>query len=763
MKYFQSLRSKVNIAIVITFLIVTLIFSVIVTIFEIQRRITVVEQIKLSLTDLAINKRKEIGDKIFAGHIRAIKSTLSSILKRDEIIAASAYDLKGDLLVSIENEPLPSDLKLPEPKSLFNSPYFSKQILNEKSVLTFTSVIRVFGEKVGYWKIYYSLNKVEQETYLIVGIFSALLLTTLIMMGMLLNILLYKIVLKPIIVLKDAMQQVNKGNVGTRVNLQQWGIQTFEIREMVQTFNKMSTDLVDFYKTKIARKVAEASVRAKSEFLNNSGQGFLSFGQDLLVDEEYSLECENIFGRVVSGKSIATFLYPTDATNRMNIEKKFIEILSEGDEYVQELYISLLEEEYLIGNKFVKAQYKIIAQNKMMLILTDMTTHKKLETEIYNEHKKLKFVVAATREPNYFFGILDDFEQFCGGRFQELISPEMTEEEILSEFYRHVHTFKSLFAQQYFLYLPDALHKMEDGLSKIRKNKAWNIDDLEGLMEKYECQKTLDKDIAIIGTLLGKKFLKQKERRRGIIIPRDHIDMIKDMVNGLLKLDFNFIGQKNHNLLLETKKILQINLKKMIFYHLNDAIKLSERLGKNIEHFAIEGDDIFVDASIYAPFTRTLVHVFRNAVDHGIETPDERKCVGKKQDAELICFIEKKIIKKRTTKKTDNQIIILVSDNGKGLDTSKIRMKAVEYGIFTKEEVIQISDNEIHQLIFNEHFSTSDTVTELSGRGIGLDSVRVELSKLGGDIEIETEEGSGTTFKFIIPIISDEKDSEKVI
>jgi len=501
-------------------------------------------------------------------------------------------------------------------------------------------------------------------------------------------------------------------------------------------------------KAEIDRKAAQAAAQARSVFLNNSGQGFLSFGPDFLVEKEYSRECEKIFEHAIANVSIADLLYPIDAVSRANLEKNLVHILSEEDNYKQELYLSLLKKEYLVEDKFVEAEYRVIAENKMMLILTDVTPQKKLENEVKSERNRLKFVVSAIRESNYFFEILDDFKQFENYGFQALIASKNDLTKILAELYRIVHTFKGLFAQQDFPNITVALHKMEDKLSKIRQNTTETAYELSDLMNTYGCLKALNKDLAIIEEILGKDYLKKKERRNEVSISREQAKKIEVMAQKLIDLEPGLIDEDTRDLLRETEKILHINIKDLIGFYLNSAIKLAERLKKDINRFGVEGDDVFVDTPTYSPFIRTLVHVFRNAVDHGIETSEEREEHGKEEDAELICSI-----KKIDGKQTGERVIISISDNGRGLDTSRILEKAVERGILTREEAPHIPAGKIHKIIFNGNFSTNENVTELSGRGVGLDSVRAELDKLGGDIEIDTEPGKGTTFQFSIPLV----------
>lgn len=293
------------------------------------------------------------------------------------------------------------------------------------------------------------------------------------------------------------------------------------------------------------------------------------------------------------------------------------------------------------------------------------------------------------------------------------------------------------------MHIPGALHQLEEQLSKIRRNEAADSAEFYGLLETFKCQDALKKDLGIIESVLGADFLKQKERRSDISISREQAEKIEAMAKKILKLDPDILDKETYEVLHETQKILYVNLKYMIEFYLDSAVKLAARLGKEIEVYEVNGDDIFVDTSIYTPFTRTLVHVFRNAVDHGIETPDEREELEKEDETQLTCSIREE----------KDQLVISIFDNGRGLNSSRIRDKAVELGIFAQEDIQNISDEEVHRLIFKENFSTSEKVTELSGRGVGLDSVRAELAKLCGEVEIETESGKGTTFRFIIPMV----------
>ena len=168
---------------------------------------------------------------------------------------------------------------------------------------------------------------------------------------------------------------------------------------------------------------------------------------------------------------------------------------------------------------------------------------------------------------------------------------------------------------------------------------------------------------------------------------------------------------------------------------------LARKMGKEVE-FVMEGADIEVDRTILEKLGDALVHLLRNAVDHGIEPPEERVKLGKPRAGrvELIAKREK------------NHVVIIVRDDGRGIDPEKVKRKAVERGLITPEEAANLSDEEAINLIFLPGFSTADKVTDVSGRGVGMDVVKEVVKSMNGSISVQTEVGKGTTFILKLPI-----------
>lgn len=163
--------------------------------------------------------------------------------------------------------------------------------------------------------------------------------------------------------------------------------------------------------------------------------------------------------------------------------------------------------------------------------------------------------------------------------------------------------------------------------------------------------------------------------------------------------------------------------------------------GKNVE-FIVEGGDTEIDRSIIEKVKDPLVHLLRNAVDHGVESPDIREAAGKPAQA----------LVKLSAHHEQGHILIRLEDDGKGIDAETIRQAAVTKGIITADAAERLSDPEAIDLIFESGMSTAEKTTEVSGRGVGMDVVRRSIGAINGLVKIDTVVGKGTTFTLQLPL-----------
>jgi two-component system chemotaxis sensor kinase CheA len=168
---------------------------------------------------------------------------------------------------------------------------------------------------------------------------------------------------------------------------------------------------------------------------------------------------------------------------------------------------------------------------------------------------------------------------------------------------------------------------------------------------------------------------------------------------------------------------------------------MSRDLGKEVE-LEIIGEETELDRSVVDEIGDPLIHLIRNAMDHGLETPDERIAAGKSRGGTLVLAAVHE----------GNQIIISIKDDGRGIDTERVGRKAIEKGLITEEQFASMGQREIFDLLFLPGFSTKEKTTDLSGRGVGMDVVKTNIKKLNGLIEIKSTKGLGSEFILRLPL-----------
>ncbi|SDD45631.1 chemotaxis protein CheA [Sporomusa acidovorans] len=168
---------------------------------------------------------------------------------------------------------------------------------------------------------------------------------------------------------------------------------------------------------------------------------------------------------------------------------------------------------------------------------------------------------------------------------------------------------------------------------------------------------------------------------------------------------------------------------------------LSRELNKEI-NLIIQGEETELDRTVIDEIGDPLVHLLRNSIDHGIEHPDERQAKGKNPVGEV----------RLIARHEGNNVIIMVEDDGKGINADVIKQKAVEKGMITQAEADKLEPNEAVRLVFLPGFSTAETVTDVSGRGVGMDAVKTKIESLGGMVDVETKINEGSRFKIRLPL-----------
>ena len=509
-------------------------------------------------------------------------------------------------------------------------------------------------------------------------------------------------------------------------NLQAQTLEIEEARDEISAWNEVLEETVALRTQSI------------SNLLNNAGQGFLSFGLNLRIHDEYSTECTRIFDQDIHGLKLSRLLFPEDEEQIKFVDTLLTKILNTQDESLLELYIPLLPSEVVVDSKLIRIDYKTIdfSNNRdklCMVILTDISDQRSLESQIEQERNLLKMVVEVVVNFDDFIQSVRDFQNFCEVRLQEIINSNKTLDTIVTEIYRHIHTFKGNFSQLGLISVIENLHDLESQIFNLKKDiGSKSLDDVKEFFAGFLIFSWLEKDMAGLRDILGEDFFSQDDE---LIISKYKLVEIEKKISMLLT------PGECKMLIPELRKLCHRPFDTLLKSYPEYVTNLAERLDKFIYPVVMDTEMILVNPDMYIDFTKTLVHVFRNAVDHGLESPDERLENGKDEYGRILCQLTS----------TEKQIILTITDDGRGIDAGIIRCKVVEGGIRTIEEAERLTDDEAVQMIFADGLSTKEEVNELSGRGVGLAAVLDELTKLGGSLKVKTEINKGTEFSFILP------------
>jgi two-component system chemotaxis sensor kinase CheA len=281
--------------------------------------------------------------------------------------------------------------------------------------------------------------------------------------------------------------------------------------------------------------------------------------------------------------------------------------------------------------------------------------------------------------------------------------------------------------------LVSKLHDVESELSTMINDTNNTNEKLIELITNNTFEEWLNKDINIIKEILGDELFEIKGK---VTVKEETLSQIEDKI---VKLALKHDELETYEPVVNEIKSLKY---KTLYTLLSSYPKLLDQLSQKLDK-SIYPLDIIVDKTLkvedgFKPFIKTLVHVFRNAIDHGIESMDERAEIGKDEVGTITC----------TAKQVDKNLYITIADDGRGLNKDKIIAKAQQLSIDTNG----MDDMQIYSLIFSDGFSTKEEISEISGRGVGMAAVKFECDKLNGLIKINSQKDVGTTIEFIIPL-----------
>ena len=485
------------------------------------------------------------------------------------------------------------------------------------------------------------------------------------------------------------------------------------------TLDKYSSDL----EKEVEKKSKKIEVQYKDfkNLLFNLDQGFLIFDKEGIVKAESTEITKELFNTDPMGKKVEE-IFKLSSSEKMNFNKWLSHVFKNLVPFKDLLPLAPKTFDKIKG-KVVSLDYKPIYGDskpkkveKIICTATDVTEKVKLEKEAELEKDKAKRLSNILDRPLEFLDLLSDSEEVLD-HYNKNIRDSRPD-----KVFRSFHTLKARFGSFKLNDIVEAIHNLESFLNEIETD--WNSSNIKKSREFVD-QINYSRSIFI------------KDNNRLIEIANNSINNLDDSGNvvSLKKHINNFFDIYQKNFILKEVSFL---FKQFV----SPTMELAKQQDKLIE-IKIDKSDIHINPDLYKELFSSLLHVFRNAIDHGIESREERIAKNKKEMATLYILFDRI---------GDNTFKTIIKDDGKGIDPKVIKeiasqkenLKSIEFGALSEKEIIQ--------LIFRPGFSSKEEVSEISGRGVGMDAVKTEVEKLEGTIKVDSKIDIGTKFEIILPI-----------
>jgi len=463
--------------------------------------------------------------------------------------------------------------------------------------------------------------------------------------------------------------------------------------------------------------------------LNNLEQGYLTFDHEGIIDEGATKITEELLEATLAKSKrektkIWDILYKFDKDNRHSF-KKWVEKVFEGKLSFKDL--KNLAPKNFTGTKSKKIilEFKPIYRRNsekdvesIICIATDKTSEMALEKEAELEKQRAQRVLIILEHPVEFKDLISDMKESLKFYIDNLRSSNP------DDIYRRFHTLKALFSSFKIMDVAEQIHELEDYLDLTKRSwESSNIASTWNLIDKIK--NTFNKFV--------------EENRKLIEVTNNQLNASSEEkgISNLMQKIESFYKDYHNNFVLKEVSTL---FNQFVF----PTEEIARTQDKEIK-IDIKKSDIYLDSGPYKNCISSFIHIFRNIVDHGIESIEERKQKGKEENGILnISFV---------LMEDKDKFKIIIEDDGQGIDHKRIIDIASKNEKFRHLKFDEMSKQEAVNLIFEDSISSKNNVDLISGRGVGMKALKKEIEKLGGSIKVSSEIGRSTTFEVILPLI----------
>ncbi|MCC7403190.1 MAG: Hpt domain-containing protein [Bdellovibrionales bacterium] len=481
----------------------------------------------------------------------------------------------------------------------------------------------------------------------------------------------------------------------------------------------------------------KAANRMLSAIMDSLGQGFLAFNDQGICSNVFTKACLEILEAEPGGKSIETVL-------RLGSSE-----LEHFAMWRQAVFAETLPFDSLIelaprrfnhsSGRFITLDYYPIRQTtgkieQLVLVATDKTAEhlaaQALEAE--KEHARMTLKI---------FKGKDQFAQFLRSTentvmaLRHQVKAQSPSDFDANEAFRRLHTLEGEAGAFSAIELRNAARESQSLLEPLRDQGA-EVDRVALMSEFSRSIESLDESLRM--------FLQtHAEVLEALAVDgKSRVEVEEEDLRHLLD-ELKARGARDGDLAPLYERYLKKPLFQMLEQFNNVVEVVAKKQGKRVEPIEFVGEKIRVYHELYQPLVASLVHAFRNAVDHGIEEPEVRSMCGKAETGRIKVAACRRLVAGR------RQIELVIEDDGGGIPAMIVREKLKKF--MAESEVQTLSDEEVIQFIFHPGLSTRESVGEFSGRGVGMDAIKTEVLKLGGQVQVKTEEGQGTKVTILVP------------
>ena len=542
---------------------------------------------------------------------------------------------------------------------------------------------------------------------------------------------------RPLVKLSQAANLVRSGELPTELKLPG----NDEMTDLAAAFNEMAVVLDQ--KVKERTRLLNEKTKQISDILNAIDEGIFTLNSDFTINEEHSKRAEEFFGVKEFEKENISKVFSLKQTDLSQFQEWFKliaqpERLRRWKKFVDLVPIKELVKTLADGTKrIIQLDFEPIVEDgklqKLMVLGKDVTLQRIAEENLArskNERElQMERTVALVGNEQVSLGMFfEDAERYMT-EFRQAKSIENVRSN-LSELYRSMHTLKGNAGSFGFKYLTRLAGVAEESLQVFRTTEGTETSDTEHFNRFQKSLEEVGLELREISTVRSTLFASDSD---SMMISRSayetlmkevqlgHVSDRESTIFGIYELDaqpFEKFAKKFANI----------------------VTNFRTRTSKPLEDLSIQNPKGLIHRSVMPTCDTALVHLIRNAVDHGIEESETREASGKGPGKVSLSLAY-----------ADHDVCVTLTDDGRGIDPESVCKSAIKKGVITEEEAKNMTSAEKQMLIFRSGFSTREEVTEISGRGVGMDAVKTSIDEAGGRFELESVVGVGTTIKLYLP------------